>query len=132
MTGGLIDGEQEGFRTGRCIDQIFTLKQIGEKAREKKHSVYVDYIDFKKAYDRVKREAFWQVLRMYNVCCKFLSGIKSMYVDSFRVKSGKSKQFRINSDVRQGCIMFSWLFNTYGYSDEGGEDGYGKERSEIP
>ena len=40
MTGGLIDGEQGGFRTGRgCEDQIFTLKQIGEKEREKKWSV---------------------------------------------------------------------------------------------
>ena len=35
MTGGLIDDEQGGFREGRgCVDQMFTLKQIGEKARE--------------------------------------------------------------------------------------------------
>ena len=40
MTESLIDDDQGGFRAGRgCIDQIFTLKQIGEKAREKKHSV---------------------------------------------------------------------------------------------
>ena len=33
MTGGLIDDEQGGFRAGKgCGDQIFTLKQIGEKA----------------------------------------------------------------------------------------------------
>ena len=33
---GLIDDEQGGFRAGRArVDQIFTLKQIGEKAREK-------------------------------------------------------------------------------------------------
>ena len=33
VTEGLIDDEQEGFRKGRrCIDQTFTLKQIGEKA----------------------------------------------------------------------------------------------------
>ena len=40
MTEGLIDGVQGGFRAGRgCVDQIFTLKQIGEKARDKKCSV---------------------------------------------------------------------------------------------
>ena len=40
MTGCLIYDEQGGFREGRgCIDQIFTLKQIGEKVREKKCSV---------------------------------------------------------------------------------------------
>ena len=33
VTGGLIDEEQETFKEGRgCIDQIFTLKQVGEKA----------------------------------------------------------------------------------------------------
>ena len=36
-TGALIDDEQGGFRAGRgYVDQIFTLKQIGEKARKKK------------------------------------------------------------------------------------------------
>ena len=36
VTEGLIDNVQEGFRAGSwCIDQIFTLKQIGKKAREK-------------------------------------------------------------------------------------------------
>ena len=40
VTVGLIDDEQEGFRAGReCVGQIFTLKKIGEKAREKKRSV---------------------------------------------------------------------------------------------
>ena len=35
VTGGLTDDEQGGFRAGMgCVDQIFTLKQIGEKARE--------------------------------------------------------------------------------------------------
>ena len=34
---GLTDDEQGGFRAGRgCVDQIFPLKQIGEKVREKK------------------------------------------------------------------------------------------------
>ena len=42
VTGGLIDDEQMGFRTGRCcVDQIFTLKQVGEKPREKKQCMWV-------------------------------------------------------------------------------------------
>ena len=36
VTGGFIEDEQGGFRAEKgCVDQIFTLKQIGEKAREK-------------------------------------------------------------------------------------------------
>ena len=40
----------------------------------------------------------WQVLRMYDVGGKLLSGIKSMYGDSsacVRVKGSKSEEFRI-------------------------------------
>ena len=54
--------------------------------------MYVGFIDLEKAYDRVNREALWQVLRMYDVGSKLLSGIKSTYVDSsscVRVKRGK-------------------------------------------
>ena len=44
------------------VDQIFTLKQISEKAREKKCRVYMGFIDLEKAYNRVNRKALWQVL----------------------------------------------------------------------
>ena len=56
------------------------------------------------------------VFRMYDVGCKFLSGIKSRYIDSsgcIRVKGCASEQFRIDSGVRQGGIMSPWLFNVY-------------------
>ena len=87
MTEGLTDDLQGRFRAGRdCIDQIFTLKQIGEKEGEKKCRVYVDFMDLEKTYDRVNREALWQVLRMYNVGGELLNGIKSIYVNSFRIK----------------------------------------------
>ena len=52
------------------------------------------FIDLEKAYDRVNREAFWQVLRIYNVGGKLLSGHKNMYVDSsdcVRVKGSESE-----------------------------------------
>ena len=45
-----------------------------------------------------------------------MSEIKSMYVDrsaSVRVKGGEGELFRIDSGIRQGCIMSPWLFNVY-------------------
>ena len=40
MTENLIDDLQGGFRARiGCVHQIFTIKHIGEKAREKKCSV---------------------------------------------------------------------------------------------
>ena len=39
-------------------------------------------MDLEKAYERVNREALWQVLRMYNYGGKLLNGIKDVYVNS--------------------------------------------------
>ena len=30
-----------------------------------------------------------------------------------RIKGGMSEQFRIESGMRQGCVMYFWLFNVY-------------------
>ena len=58
VTEGFIGDEQGGFRAGRgCVIQIFILKQIDEKAREKKRRVYVGFMDLGKAYYKVNREA---------------------------------------------------------------------------
>ena len=108
MTEGLIDDEQGGFRAGRgCVVQLFTIKQIGKKAQEKKCRVYVSFKHLEKAYDRVNMEALWQVLSVYNVGGKLLNGIKSMYVNSLacvRVKGSYSECFRINSGV-------TWMYH---------------------
>ena len=73
-------------------------------------------INLEKANDRVNRVALWQVLRMYDVVGKSLSGIKSMYVYSsacVRVNWGESERFRIDNEVRLECIMSPWLFDVY-------------------
>ena len=103
----LIEDVQGGFRVGKgCVDQIFTLKQIGETARQKQCKVYVGFMDLEKAYDMVNREALWPLL----------NGIKSEYVNSLacvRVKGCETDCFSIDSGVRQVCIVSCWLFNVY-------------------
>ena len=84
--------------------------------RKHEKNLSFSFIDLEKAYNRVSKEPLWQVLRMHDVGGKLLGGIKSMYVDSLayiRVKGGESEWFRIDSGVRQGCIMSPWLFNVY-------------------
>ena len=77
MTENLFDDDKGGFREGRgCVDQIFTLKQIGGKHKRKNVECYVGFIDLAKAYNRVNRETLWQVFRMYDVGGKLLHGIR--------------------------------------------------------
>ena len=43
-------------------------------------------------------------------------GGKLLYVDNsacVSVKGGESERFKIDSGVKQGCIMSPWLFNVY-------------------
>ena len=56
MSHRLSNGGQ-GFRSGRvCIDQIFVLKQLIEKYREKWKKLHVAFVDLEKAYNKVCRE----------------------------------------------------------------------------
>ena len=53
---------------------------------------------------------------IYDVDGKLLNGIKSMYViiQAFvRVNGVESECFRIDSGMRQSCIMSPWLFHVY-------------------
>ena len=53
---------------------------------------------------------------MYDVGGKLLNGTKSMYVNNIaciRIKGSESECFRIESGVRQGCIISTWPFNMY-------------------
>ena len=69
VTGGLIDDKQGGFTAGMgCVDQMFTLSQIGEKAKEKKCRVYVGFIDLGKAYDGW-RTGGWLMLEICSLAC---------------------------------------------------------------
>ena len=88
----------------------------------------MSFMDLEKAYDRVTRETLWQVLRMVDVGSILLDEIKSMHVNRLacvRVKDGERECFRIDSGVRQYCIMSLWLVN--GCNEEGGENGDGRE-----
>ena len=42
----------------------------------------MSFMDLGKVYDRVNKEALWQVLRIYDVGNKRLNGIKGTYVNS--------------------------------------------------
>ena len=79
----------------------------------RKNVVYVGFIDLEKVYDRVNKEALWHVLRMCDVGGKLLSGMYVYSLACVRVKGGENDPCRIDSGVRQGCLMSLWLFNVY-------------------
>ena len=62
----IIAEEQAGFRAGRSTtEQIFNLRILGEKYLQHQQNLYHFFIDFKKAFDRVRHEALWATVRKY-------------------------------------------------------------------
>ena len=92
------------------------MRQICEKYLAEGKDVYFAFMDLEKAYDRVDRDAMWNVLRLYGVGGKLLQAVKSLYVDSkvcVRVGSEMSEWFPVRVGLRQGCVMSPWLFNLF-------------------
>jgi hypothetical protein len=59
----IIVDHQCGFRRNRSTtDQIFYTRQILEKKWEYNGTVHQLFIDFKKAYDSIKREVLYNIL----------------------------------------------------------------------
>jgi hypothetical protein len=64
----IIEDHQCGFRCKRStIDQIFYIGQILEKKWEYNGTVHQLFIDFKKAYDSVRREVLYSSLFEFSI-----------------------------------------------------------------
>ncbi|RUS79972.1 hypothetical protein EGW08_012273 [Elysia chlorotica] len=107
-----LRNEQAGFRKGRGgCDQIFTLRNIIEQCTEWQRQLYINFVDFEKAFDSIHRDSLWRILRAYGIPEKIVLIIKSFY-SNFRCRVGNSStSFEVKTGVRQGCVMSALLFN---------------------
>ncbi|MGL5901241.1 MAG: reverse transcriptase domain-containing protein [Cetobacterium sp.] len=106
--------QQAGFRKDRsCVDQIATLRIIVEQSLEWNSPLYINFIDYEKAFDSVDRKILWKLLRHYGVPTKIVSIIKNSY-EGLRCKvihGGQSTEaFQVRTGVRQGCLLSPFLF----------------------
>ena len=67
-------------------------------------------MDLEKAFDSVRRDSLWHILRHYGVPQKVTSIISLFYTDYFCCMQNSSLSFVVNSGVRQGCVMSVFLF----------------------
>ncbi|XP_073670675.1 uncharacterized protein [Paramisgurnus dabryanus] len=104
--------EQAGFRKGRgCTDQIFVLRNIIEQCTEWQRQLYINFVDFEKAFDSIHRDSLWRILRAYGIPQDIVLLIQSFY-NNFTCKVVNSDHcFHVKTGVRQGCVMSAFLFN---------------------
>ena len=77
--------------TGRLTDHIFCIRQMLEKKWEYNEEVHQLFIDFKKAYDSVRREVLYKILLESGIPRKLLRLIKMSVTETYsRVWVGKN------------------------------------------
>ena len=106
------DREQAGAQAGRsCLDHIITLRLLISYAASKKKPLYIAFVDFSKAYDRIPRDKLIQSLRELGCGSRMLSAIASMYRVSYGVMGSTLMTFLFG--VRQGAPTSCFLFTLY-------------------
>ena len=62
----VLPESQCGFRRGRStIDMILVARQLQERCREQHHDLCMAFVDLTKAFDTVKRDLLWNILRKF-------------------------------------------------------------------
>lgn len=110
----LLRPNQAGFRKGRsCIQQIHILRRIIDGARLRHLPLSITFIDFKKAFDSIKRDVMFAILRHYGIPEKLVFAIKSLYDNSTSkvyYENQLSNEFSTQSGVLQGDVLAPFLF----------------------
>jgi hypothetical protein len=103
------------FRRNRSnTDQNFYIRQILEKKWEYNGTVHQLFIDFKKAYDSVKREVLYSILLEFGIPKNLVRSIKMCLNETYsKVRVGKllSDKFPIQNELKQGDALSPLLFN---------------------
>ncbi|KAI8486085.1 hypothetical protein Bbelb_361850 [Branchiostoma belcheri] len=113
----ILAEEQAGFRAGRStIEQILNCRLIIEKHLQHQRELHHNFIDFKKAFDRVWHEGLWWVLREFNIDESLVQTIEALYknaTSAVLLGNQVGGFFRTTVGVRQGCLLSPVLFNMY-------------------
>ena len=113
-----ISSNQIGFRKNhRTADHIFVLQTIIKKiVKVEKRKLYVAFIDFQKAYDKINRTLLFLKLQRLGISGLFYKNIKAIYEQvSYLVKVDGGHLDPISSRIglKQGGVLSPLLFNIY-------------------
>ena len=89
---------------------------LAERCIEMQKDLYLCFIDYSKAFDKVRHEKLFNILEHLDIDGKDLRVIRNLYWDqsaAVRVGGELSEYTLIKRGVRQGCVMSPDLFNIY-------------------
>ena len=112
-----LSDTQFGFRPDcGTRNAVFTLKNVCQRAIEMTNDIYLCFVDYTKAFDRIVHNELIHLLDDLNLDDKDLRLIQSLYYDQaavIRVRNETSHSVEIERGVRQGCVLSPDLFSVY-------------------
>ena len=116
---GMRMPEQAGFTKGGSVqDNLFILQECVHEAYRNGKQMIVVAVDFKKAYDSVRRETIVEMLKEYRVAAEVIEVFRGVYCgDATRLELGNDKniEMEISSGIRQGCTASNVIFKLITY-----------------
>ena len=112
-----IAEEQCGFVEGKgTTNAINILRNIIERSLEHQKDLFLCFIDYTKAFDKVRHEKLLDILKQLDVDGKDIRIIGKMYWEqtaAVKIQNEISTYKPIKRGVRQGCVLSPDLFSIY-------------------
>lgn len=112
--------EQAGFRKNHStLDNITMFKLIEEKyTLSRKSNVYMAFIDFSTAFDKVDQPPLWKKLQNMRLPAPLLSLIIALHSQTWCQvlmggNQGLTSVIPIENGLKQGCLLAPLLFSLY-------------------
>jgi hypothetical protein len=103
--------EQAGAQKNRgCEEQILSVRLLIDIARKTKDTLYIAFIDYQKAYDKINRTKLIERLDTMGCGTTFLMALQQS-MSSIGIIGGK--EFQTSSGVKQGGSTSCSLFTSY-------------------
>ena len=112
-----IRKEQCGFvEDSGTRNAIWMVRMLSERAIEMQKDLYMCFIDYTKAFDKVQHEELFKMLQSLDIDGKDIRLLRNLYLEQtacMKVGNEKSKFTNICRGVRQGCVFAPDIFNLY-------------------
>jgi sorting nexin-29 len=106
---------QAGFRKGKStIDQLFTVRLILEKFWEYKIDGHQIFVDFKQAYDKIKRKNLYKIMLYFGIPEKLIRLTKATMEDSavyVKIQTELTEQTTTRNGLKQRDGLALLRFN---------------------
>ena len=114
---------QFGFRRGRSTEQaVLALRtamdcyRLRRRRGSRPGQLWVCFVDFKQAYDRIPREQLWAQLELMGYGGEWLRAVRALYADvpmSVNAPGLEESIIHSTQGLKQGCPLSPTLFSLY-------------------